>query len=249
MLKRASVYVCVEGGVCESWASVQCAFAVILKWFWNSAKVGKVNLQFALVSFFFNFLFCIRVYPINNVVIVSGGRQRDSAVRIHVCMISSLWCGSCKIACTCRQHRDQLSPSGRPPVTQGTSVLKVRSAVYRNDRLSGVASVCVAYRKLTGPVPRSDKPISQEGNIKSWKKTNLKEVSTKLKRSSRGLLDPDIFTVSLVLLGESGKKMTWPMSNMHSGIDALPLGIKARKTDVGASCCTYSWPCGWHALH
>ncbi|CAI9155258.1 unnamed protein product [Rangifer tarandus platyrhynchus] len=105
----------------------------------------------------------------------------------------------------CRQYRDQLSPSRRPPVTQGTSVLKVQSAVCRNDRFSGVASERVTYRKWTGPVPRSDKPTSQEGNIKSPKKTSPKEVSTKLKQSSQGLLDPEIVTVSLVLLGESGK--------------------------------------------
>ena len=249
MLKRVCAYVCVEGGVCESWASVQCAFAVILKWFWNSAKVGKVNLPFALVSFFLTFYFVlgyIRLTTLWQFQVDGKGTQPY----VYTCVWFLLFgVAVVKIACPCRQHRDQLSPSGRPPVTQGTSFLKVQSAVCRNDRLSGVASVCAAYRKLTGPVPRSDKPISQEGDIKSWKKTNLKEVSTKLKRSSWGLLDPEIVTVSLVLLGESGKKMTWPMSNMRSGIDALPLGIKARKTDVGASCCTYSWPCGWHALH
>ena len=157
---------------------------------------------------FFNFLFCVGVYPINNVVIVSGGRRRDSAIHIHVGMISSLWCGSCK-NCLYMQATSRPAQSFRKaPCDTGTSVLKVRSAVCRNDRLSRVASVCAAYRKLTGPVPRSDKPTSQEGNIKSLKKTNLKEVATKLKQSSRGLLDPEIVTVSLVLLGESGKKMT-----------------------------------------
>ena len=71
-----------------------------------------------------------------------------------------------------------------------------------------MASELAAYRKWTGPVPQSDKPTSQEGNIKSPKKISPKEVSTKLKQSSQGLLDPEIVTVSLVLLGESGEKMT-----------------------------------------
>ena len=31
-----------------------------------------------------NFLFCIRVYPVNNVVVVSGEQRRDSAIHIHV---------------------------------------------------------------------------------------------------------------------------------------------------------------------
>ena len=35
------------------------------------------------VLFFFN-LFCIGVQLINNVVTVSGGQQRDSAIHIHV---------------------------------------------------------------------------------------------------------------------------------------------------------------------
>ena len=30
------------------------------------------------------FLFCIGVYPVNNVVIVSDEQQRDSAIHIHV---------------------------------------------------------------------------------------------------------------------------------------------------------------------
>ena len=36
---------------------------------------------------FFNFLFCIGVWSINNVVIVSDELQRDSAIRIHVSIL------------------------------------------------------------------------------------------------------------------------------------------------------------------
>ena len=36
--------------------------------------------------FFFN-LFCFGVQPINNVIIVSGGQQRDSAICIHVSIL------------------------------------------------------------------------------------------------------------------------------------------------------------------
>ena len=37
--------------------------------------------------FIFNFFFYVGVEPINNVVIVSGGRQRDSVVHIHVSIL------------------------------------------------------------------------------------------------------------------------------------------------------------------
>ena len=36
---------------------------------------------------FLNFLFYIQVELINNVVIVSGGQQRDSATRMHVSIL------------------------------------------------------------------------------------------------------------------------------------------------------------------
>ena len=36
---------------------------------------------------FFNFLFCIGVWPISNVVIVSDELQRDSAIHIHVSIL------------------------------------------------------------------------------------------------------------------------------------------------------------------
>ena len=40
-----------------------------------------------LSFFFFNFLFGIRVQPINNVVIISGEQGRDSAIHIHVSIL------------------------------------------------------------------------------------------------------------------------------------------------------------------
>ena len=36
---------------------------------------------------FLNFLFYIGAYPINNVLVVSGGQQRDSAIKIHVSIL------------------------------------------------------------------------------------------------------------------------------------------------------------------
>ena len=41
------------------------------------------------ILFFFQlkFLFCIGVCLINNVVIISGGQQRDSATHIHVSIL------------------------------------------------------------------------------------------------------------------------------------------------------------------
>ena len=38
--------------------------------------------------FFLNFLFCIEIQPINNVVIVSGKQGRDLAIHIHVSILS-----------------------------------------------------------------------------------------------------------------------------------------------------------------
>ena len=35
-----------------------------------------------------NFLFCIGVQLINNAVIISGGEQKDSAIYIHVSILS-----------------------------------------------------------------------------------------------------------------------------------------------------------------
>ena len=43
---------------------------------------------FVLFSFVcFNFLFYIDVEPINSAMIVSGGQQRDSVIRIHVSIL------------------------------------------------------------------------------------------------------------------------------------------------------------------
>ena len=36
---------------------------------------------------FLNFLFCIGIQPTHNIVIVSGGQQRDSAIRVHVSIL------------------------------------------------------------------------------------------------------------------------------------------------------------------
>ena len=40
-----------------------------------------------LLFLFLNFLFCIWVYPINNVVIVSDEQQKDSALHVHVSIL------------------------------------------------------------------------------------------------------------------------------------------------------------------
>ena len=47
--------------------------------------------------FLLNFLFCVGIWPVNNIVIVSGGQQRDWAIHIHVCILphcsrSYFWC-------------------------------------------------------------------------------------------------------------------------------------------------------------
>ena len=41
-------------------------------------------------SCFINFLFCIGIYPINNVVIVSGGQRRNSATHKHVSILPQI---------------------------------------------------------------------------------------------------------------------------------------------------------------
>ena len=46
---------------------------------WLPKSIGDEILQFRGFSLFSNFLFCV-----NNVVIVSSGQQRDSAIHIHV---------------------------------------------------------------------------------------------------------------------------------------------------------------------
>ena len=82
---------CIAGGFFTNWA--------IREAFTNDEKNTKLdlNIQFFLeryyiVSdqvvetslFFLNVLFCIGVYSIKNVVIVSGEQQRDSARHIHI---------------------------------------------------------------------------------------------------------------------------------------------------------------------
>ena len=48
-------------------------------------NVCGLSVQFCDAFFFFcSFLFCIGILPLNNVVIVSGEQQRDSAVHIHL---------------------------------------------------------------------------------------------------------------------------------------------------------------------
>ena len=37
--------------------------------------------------FFFNFLFCIGVYPVNNVVIILGEQRRNSAIHVHASIL------------------------------------------------------------------------------------------------------------------------------------------------------------------
>ena len=51
-----------------------------------SPQMSYVVLRFLVTCNFFllNFQFHIEVYPINNVVIVSGRLQKDSAIHIHV---------------------------------------------------------------------------------------------------------------------------------------------------------------------
>ena len=47
-----------------------------------------MEVQMAWVFFFFfNFVICIGVYPINNVVRVSSEQQRDSAMNLHVSIL------------------------------------------------------------------------------------------------------------------------------------------------------------------
>ena len=83
-----------------------------------------INARLFVGFFFFYFLFCVQVQPVNNVVIVSGEQRRDSAVHVHVfilpqtplpsrlphnieqsslrCTVGPCWLSSLNIAvCTC----------------------------------------------------------------------------------------------------------------------------------------------------
>ena len=48
---------------------------------------GLYSLIWSQVIFFTNFLFYLWVWPINNVVIISGEKQRNSATHIQVCIL------------------------------------------------------------------------------------------------------------------------------------------------------------------
>ena len=52
-----------------------------------AGKIIQKSCTTKRITYFFNFLFCIGIQPINNVVIVPGGPQRDSATHIHVCIL------------------------------------------------------------------------------------------------------------------------------------------------------------------
>ena len=56
------------------------------------ACLGFFFRDFVIVDyfFFFYFLFNIKVQPINNVVVISGEQQRDSAIHIHVSILCKL---------------------------------------------------------------------------------------------------------------------------------------------------------------
>ena len=53
---------------------------------WYQLKPSS-NKHWKYCWLFKNFLFCIGVYPINNVVIVSDEQKRDSAIHIHVSIL------------------------------------------------------------------------------------------------------------------------------------------------------------------
>ena len=55
----------------------------------NTDLVKKIFFSkiYLLLPFFKNFLFYFGVWPINNVVIVSGGQQRHSAMHIHASIL------------------------------------------------------------------------------------------------------------------------------------------------------------------
>ena len=70
--------------------SQECAasFGFVICWAMRlvSSRYQNTNSSHVYWFFFFlrNFLFCIAVYPINSVVIVSGEEQKDAATHIHV---------------------------------------------------------------------------------------------------------------------------------------------------------------------
>ena len=78
-------------------------------------------------SFFFlifEHLFYIGVQPINNVVIVSGGQQRDSGIHMHVSILPQEACRSSLAFKWLRFHVPNAGGMGSIP-TQGTKILRV----------------------------------------------------------------------------------------------------------------------------
>ena len=68
--------------------SIPCAKAVLLPRIGGSVwSCSKPTLPEKTFLFFFNFLFLIAVKPINNVVIVSGGQQSNSASHMHISVL------------------------------------------------------------------------------------------------------------------------------------------------------------------
>ena len=53
----------------------------------GSDFIQQITIDGCVFLFLKDFLFYIGVYPINNVVTVSGAQQSDSAIRIHVSIL------------------------------------------------------------------------------------------------------------------------------------------------------------------
>ena len=83
----------------QAWQIFQhtfCKWTTVISWEYpiqyHTLKVILLieSYQFIFLNFlifFFTFLFYIEVKQINNVVIASGGQQRDSAIHIHVSIL------------------------------------------------------------------------------------------------------------------------------------------------------------------
>ena len=55
-----------------------------------AGKIIQKSCTTKRITYFLNFLFCIGVYPINNIVMVSGEQQRDPAMYKHVTILPQL---------------------------------------------------------------------------------------------------------------------------------------------------------------
>ena len=53
-------------------------------WMFTVALFIFLGHRIVILFFYFNFLFCVGVYPINNVMIISGEQWRDSIIHVHV---------------------------------------------------------------------------------------------------------------------------------------------------------------------